>query len=146
MSAEPEEIETPVTITPVKTDAVEDLIASLDSEVFSSELEEHPFKIKGKEGVVEYTIRELDGEQRGNYVNLQASMAKFGPDGKIAGMKYNKDLEVKLAAMSLIGPDGKLMPESFVSKLPGKLLKKITSIAARISGLDDKAEERAKNA
>lgn len=144
MSAE--EIEIPeVQITPVKSDPVEDLIASLDTEVFDSSLETLPFKIKTKDGVVEYKIRELDGDQRSDYVNLQASMAKFGGDGKIVGMKYNKDMDIKLAAMSLVGPDGNLVSEAFVRKLPGKLLKKITSIAARISGLDDKAEERAKN-
>lgn len=148
MSAE--ETETPdvpeITITPVKPDPIELLIASLGNKVFESNLDELPISIKEKDGSIgKYKIRELDGDQRAEYVNFQASMMRFGPDGKPTSMKYIKEAETKLACMSLIGPDGKLVSSAYINKLPGKLLKSITSIAARISGLDDKAEERAKN-
>lgn len=136
---------TPPTPESPKRDFVQEMIDGLADQVFSSELAEYPVKIKMGDSVLEYRLRELNGDQRSDYTSFQASKAKIGPDGKVIGIKDYKGFEIKALSMSLYGPDGKLVPEVIIGKLPAKLIKNLAAIVLRISGLDDKAEERAKN-
>jgi hypothetical protein len=131
---------------PNKPDRVDDMLASLETEEHTLGLEEHHFKLKNKEGQVEiWTIRELDGEGRGEYSDYQAKRTKFDFEtGKPTGIKDTKGLEIKLVSLCLFDPRGIQADEKMVSKFPGKLIKKLAFIAARISGLDEKAEARAK--
>lgn len=127
-------------------DSVQEMLDNLASEKFSLRLEEYEIPIEDKDGKVTiYKLRELDGEQRSDYINFQASKAKYGADGKVTGIKDFKGIETKIVSMCLYDPDGKLVTEAFLNKVPGRLIKKLSALALRISGLDEKAEERAKN-
>lgn len=142
-TTQPEETQAPKV---PEVDPVDALIDSLADTEYSLDLEEVIIKIKNKAGVlVVYTIRELTGDGRNEYMNFQAMKARYGSDGKVSGIKDIKGLETRLAALSLFGPDNKPVTEKELAAFPGKLLKKIAMIASRISGLDDKAEQRAKN-
>lgn len=130
---------------PVKRDPVQEMMDNLQSHTYDTDLAEFPLHLKGKVLSGDFIIRELTGEQRSDYINFQTLKAKFGPDGKVTGIKDVKGLESLIVSMSLYGPDGNAVPEAIIKRIPGKLLKDLAAVAMRISGLDEKAQEQAKN-
>jgi hypothetical protein len=139
----PEESQTPVT--PEEVDPVDALIKEFQNSEQEIELEEVPFSIKKKDGtVVKYVVRELDGTKRKAYLTLQSGQAKVSK-GEISGFGDVGSAEVKLVSMSVWGSNGMPVKDSEVLSWGSKLIGKIAKIAGRISGLDNKAEARAKN-
>lgn len=128
-----------------KKDLAESLLEKLDDLEFSLDLAEYPVKIKDKDGKVSvFRIVELDQAKREEYMDFQAKKAKY-TDGKVSGLKDIKGMDSKLVSLSLVGPDGSNVPEAVVLTWPGSLARKLAAVAARISGLDEKAEQQAKN-
>lgn len=127
-----------------EVDPVEDLIAGFRDSVQEVELEEVSFFVKGKEGNVKYLIRELDGTKRKQYLTYQSGQAKIAK-GEVSGFGDVGMAEIKLVSMSVWGSNGLPVKESVILTWGSKLINRIAKIAARISGLDNKAEARAKN-
>lgn len=128
-----------------EADPVAAMIAALEKDaVLDGDLMEYHIKIKFNGATEEYTLRELDGEGRGVYVDFQASKAKYDAQGKVIGVRDVKGFETRIVAMSLF-KDGKQVPEAVVGKFRGSLIKNLALMALRISGLDEKAKEAAKN-
>lgn len=128
-----------------QADPVDLLIEAIEDTTFETKLWEKPITIKDKGVDLKCVIRELSQELREEYTNLQTQKAKFGPDGRVTGVKDIKGLETKLIHMGLFGPDGNNVPEAVIKKWSGSLTKKLAQIIARVSALDDGAEKRAKN-
>lgn len=130
-----------------KEDPIDQLIKGLSEHKFTRKSLEYPITIEDKDGKPEkFILRELGAEAREEYMNFQAQKAKYGADGKVTGIKDIKGLEIKLVAASLFDLKGANVNEQVIrATFPGSLTKQLASIAARISGLDEKAEDRAKN-
>lgn len=146
MSDENEQL--PVPTVPAKAeDAIDLLIQKLDEHVFDLNSEEYPIKIKHKDGTIHpYVIRELGSEARETYLDFQAGKAKYSGKGEVTGIKDIKGLEIKLVAACLFDDMGGSVNENVIrATFPGKTTKMLSAIAARISGLDQQAEARAKN-
>ncbi len=95
--------------------------------------------------ILKCKLKELSGLERDRYQSMMAEKIKFGPNGKPAGMKDYKDIEVSLISMSLYGPDGKNLLPPQIGQFPAKVQQALFEAAAALSGLDQKAVDDAKN-
>lgn len=155
---ESEGTETPPDVAPaapvvpaVKIDPIDLLLQELQSNEQSLQLFSMDIPIKNQQAepdgtfkVSIYKLRELDSRARDTYMDFQTAKAKIA-DGKVVGVTNSKNMEIKLVGLSLFGPDGSVVPEAVIAKWPGSFIHKLFQASLRISGLDDKAEERAKN-
>ena len=118
---------------------------------------EVPVTLENEQGVEKtYCLRELGGDDRDEYVNAMGQRAKYSDDGSPVGLQDYRGIQANLIAKSLHGAtlseDGKRVVkvgprvkieviQSFPSRVQTALSKRIKAI----SGMDDEAEEKAKN-
>ena len=105
------------------------------------------FELKLKQQDVElskekYTIFELTGRQRDEYLNNVSQRVKY-VNGVATGMSNLTGLQSSLLAMCLKDEDGKLVKESVIQDFPGSVQSQLFTIAQKLSGLDqaEKIEE-----
>lgn len=103
-------------------------------------------KLRKKDGSLrELELRELNGEERGRYLDRVSARMKVNTQGKTTGLKTFVGLESDLLGDCLY-EDGRLMEKKEIQNLPSSTLKKLHDQARRLSGLDDEASDREKKA
>ena len=128
------------------TDDNSELDLHEDEEVLDLTYNEEPIKIKHQDGTVhQYMLREVDGEGREMYLNSLAVRMKTGADGKPTGIRDFKGMSSALITRCLFDEDDKAVPAKTIQNWPASVVKKLYEKAQRISALDDKAEDDAKN-
>ena len=119
--------------------------------VFETTLKEVPVTVDGKS----YILRELDGRQKGKYLNKMGGRIVLNSKGEVSSFKDYAGLESTLLSLCLYGEDGKLVPPSIMDGTPdttgwpSTVLGKLFDAAQDLSGLNEesrkKQEAEAKN-
>lgn len=113
--------------------------------VFVTTLKEIPVKIDDKD----YILRELDGKQKGKYLNKMGSRIVLNEKGQVSSFKDYTGLESSLLSECIYDSDGKLVPASVMDTWPSTVLTKLFDVAQELSGLNEegrkKLEAEAKN-
>lgn len=99
-------------------------------------------------GVKPYTIKELDGIQKGKYLNSMGSRVILNDQAKVVGFKDYGGLESSLLCLCLY--DGEiLVDKKTIESWPSTVLTSLFEIAQELSGLNEdskkKLEDEAKN-
>jgi hypothetical protein len=100
-------------------------------------------KLNGKEE--KFMMRELSGEARDRYLQDLGSRMRTDKDGKPAGMRDYKNLQATLLSLGLFHSDGKPVDIKTIQKWPARVQKQLHEKLTQMSGLDDDAEDDAKN-
>jgi len=106
--------------------------------VFHTTLKEIPVVIDEKN----YVLRELDGLQKGKYLNKMGSRIVLSPEGKIASFKDYSGLESSLLECCLFDADGKGVPATVMQVWPSTMLNKLFETAQELSGLSEDARKK----
>ncbi len=115
-------------------------------EILSLIAESVEVKIKDMSGQVQtYTLRDISGDERDAYIDMQVARLRYGPDGTPGGIKSMAGLMAKLVSLCLYDPTGKRVDEKEVKKFPSALQSVLFQKAKTLCGLDDLAKEKAKN-
>lgn len=121
-----------------------------DQEVLVSSFKQETVKIANAEGVVEeYTIREMNGQQRDLHMNATGNRVRW-VDGKTAGIKDFNGMQADLLTRCLYGPDGKIVTAGAIQAWPATLVSALYKRAQALNaisgkGAADDAEDEAKN-
>jgi len=94
--------------------------------------------------VTVYTVRELSGAEREKYLDTVNARMKF-EDGKPVGFTSYEGSYTKLVSMCMVDDDGKKVNPETVKNWPQSTVEELFRLAQRLSGLDLRAEEEAKN-
>lgn len=119
-----------------------DINSDLTPMVLYSVPQRVPVTIDGND----YTIVELTGEERDNFLNLLAGRTKFDSKGNPSGIKDSKGIQANLISKGLIDNETNkkvslLVIQGWSASTQMKLFKRIHSL----SGLGEDAKEKAKN-
>lgn len=95
--------------------------------------------------VLNYTLQELDGLERDQYLNELANRMKVGKDGKPQGIRDFKDLQAKLVSRSLVNEKGENVLVAVIQKWPVHVQKGLFDTAQKLSALEEASEKDAKN-
>lgn len=110
-------------------------------------LREEPVEIEDHEGKPRiFTLRELDGSQRDEYVEVVRSRSKFGPDGKLLAPPNESGLQPLLLSKCLRDEKGVLVSFETIAKWPASQLEGLFEEAVAVSGLGKEAAEAEGNA
>lgn len=102
-------------------------------------------EVEGVDNVlVTYTLREMTGTQRDQYMNKMGQKAKM-VDGKMQGLKDYSNFMGDLIALSLYDSQGTLVPLKTIQEWPSSVQTALFKEAQKLSALDDRAEEASKN-
>ena len=113
---------------------------------FTTVLEEQKVKLDSGGGVVkEYTLKELTGPQREDFLDNLGTRLRYGDNGKPQGLKKHRGLQASLLKMCLYGDDEKLVAKDFLDTLPTRTIEGLFKAAQTISGLNEDGAEEAKN-
>jgi len=109
---------------------------------YSLKLKTIEIPIEVEEGQeVTFTIKELTGKQRDEFLNDQSKRA-----GKEGGMPKNfTGVFSSLLKLCLYDPTGNLVPVAVIDSWPSELSTELFMQAVALSGLNKKAEELEKN-
>lgn len=110
-----------------------------------------PVELNNSAGVPEtYTLSELTGVQRDEYLNDTASRMKFDGQGKAQGVKDFKGMQAKLVSLCLTkGSGGAPVTVETINTWPASVVSALFKEAQKLSGLEaevPKEEAPAKNA
>lgn len=123
-----------------------------EDEVLEIELarKEIPVNLKDETGTVRrYTIREMNGTQRDQYLNSMGSRMRYTPDGKPAGIKDYTSLHCDLIHLTLVDENDKPVEKKVIQSWSSSSQKKLFNKARELNALEDdpdEAEAAAKNA
>lgn len=93
-----------------------------------------------------YTLSELTGDKRDEYLNDTASRMKFDAQGKAQGVKDFKGMQAKLVSLCLTkGNGGEKVSIDTINTWPASVVSALFKEAQKLSGLET-PEEPAKNA
>lgn len=96
-----------------------------------------------------YTLRELDGQQKGKYLNQMGSRIELGADGKVSGFKDYAGLESTLLSLCLYNAEGVPVSKNVIDSWPSSMLTRLFDAAQELSGLNETGrkaqEDEAKN-
>jgi len=119
--------------------------------VFETTLKEVLVTIDG----VIYTMRELDGRQKGKYLNKMGGRIVLNNKGEVSSFKDYAGLESTLLELCIYDSDNKLVPAKVMDGTedkqgwPSTMLTKLFNAAQDLSGLNEegrkKQEAEAKN-
>lgn len=113
---------------------------------FSKRRVEIPFEIEEKDGAVTpYVLKALDGPGREDFMSFMAAKARLDKSGNPTGLKDMKGMTLRLLSHTVFKPDGSPVPEAEIATWPGPVQGELFDDAQRISGLNKRAEEEAKN-
>ena len=108
--------------------------------VFETTLKEVPVTIDN----VVYTMRELDGRQKGKYLNKMGGRIVLNDEGKVRAFKDYAGLESTLLELCLYDNDDKLVPSNIMEVWPSTVLGKLFDAAQELSGLDEESRKKQK--
>ena len=112
----------------------------------SKKRQEVPVELTAEDGVIEkYVIREMSGKSRELYLEEQKDRMKFGPGGKMVGLKSFKGLSTSLLVRCMFNESDELVKAADLLDLPSTTLEALGEKAAEINGLNKKGEEEIKN-
>lgn len=108
---------------------------------------EEPIKIKGRDGVVrDYTLREMDGDDLGRWMNAIHERLSEKKGSKFRGNGHAKTdyrgMHADLISLCLYDADGKRVSKDVIRKWPASLQSTLFKKSQRLNGLDDDAENR----
>lgn len=114
---------------------------------FSLKLKEVQVELEAPDGGVKtYTIRELTGAKRDDYMQFMMSKMDVGVGKDASGKMRSVDrIQSKLLAVCLFDESNAAVQESVIQAFPASTQNELYKIASSISGMDEKAEEAAKN-
>jgi hypothetical protein len=95
--------------------------------------------------VLRCVMRELDGQERDKFLNIMSTRMKTDAKGKPSGVKDFTNLQASLLVASLFKPDGKPFTSAELQKFPSSTQTELFKMAQKLSGLDEKPEDDAKN-
>ena len=105
--------------------------------VFVTTLKEVPVEIDGKSHI----LRELDGHQKGKYLNAMGGRITLNSKGEVASFKDYSGLESVLLSKCLYGEDGVLVATTVMDGWPSTMLSKLYNTAQELSGLTEESRE-----
>ena len=113
-----------------------------DNIILTTTLAEIKVKIDNKD----YTVRELCGKLRDDYMNLNAKRITVDVNtGKAQAIKDFSNYESELVALSLFDDKGEAVTLEKINSWPASVVGKLHRLARKVSGLDKSAEKIAKN-
>lgn len=111
----------------------------------SLKCEEEQVELEGEDGSIRLiVIRGLTSEERDIHGHQLQSKLRFGPDGKVQGLKDPRDVKSMLLEMCL-SEDGKKLQRKEINKWPVQAVDYLHQQAQKLSGLNDDAAEEAGN-
>ena len=103
-------------------------------------------KITGEDGGTKlYTLKEMTGANRDNYVSSQIKKAKIGPDGKPVGITDVDGAQSNLIAKCIYDENDKPIPESVIAQWPASAQTAVFKVCRDMNGMDEESEEKEKN-
>jgi hypothetical protein len=90
---------------------------------------------------VVYSVKEMTGAQRDDYLNKVTSKTTRDASGEVIGMKDYKGLYSTLLALCLYDAEGKAIPESKIQEWPDTAQKVLFDIATDLNGLKPKKND-----
>lgn len=122
-----------------------------DEYIYDADPAEMRIKLRFKNSTTlrELIIRDMEGTARDAYLDTVKNRTKV-EDGKAVGFKTFDGHQTDLISRMLYeatpaNPEGRLVPLSEIKAWPGALQSKLVKQCRLIAGLDDKAEDKAKN-
>ncbi len=116
---------------------------------FTTVLKEVPVFLTGKDEVEkQFTLKELTGLQRATYNESFDVKIEMDEDGKakaVAGASFKTFSAKQFLALCLYNEKGELVAEEIIGGYPSTMLSALHGAALKLSGLDKKALEAAKN-
>lgn len=128
-----------------QTLADEELLAPME---YDADLRSIPVTLTFDGVPKKYAIREIFGEKRDEYLNFVQSKMDMTKGVKGIGLKPGQTMQglaAKILSMTLQEEGGDLVPIKTVQKLPPRIIDDLSERSLILSGLDTKAEDRAKN-
>lgn len=110
---------------------------------FSTVLKKEAVEIDGKE----YTIREIMGVQRNQYLNQVRKKVDitYGEDGKpVVNQKDFTGEGIDILSLCLYDQNGTMVLPNVIEKWPASVIQELAKIAVTLSGLNKEGEEAAK--
>jgi len=104
---------------------------------FKLTLKEVPVILDGKNHV----LRELNGSQKGKYLNKMSKQITLNEKGKISGFKDLAGLETALLSLCLYDEKDVLVPIEILESFPSSVLGKLQEAASELNGLNEKGQE-----
>ena len=92
------------------------------------------------------TLRELTGTERDKYLSSMSSRMKYDAKGKPIGIKSFDGLQAALLERTLYDSDDNLVEKAVIQEYPSSTLQALYEASQKLSALDEKAEDDAKNA
>jgi len=112
--------------------------------VFDVDLKEVQITLKSaKAEPQDCKLIELTGDERDKYLDMMGDRVKF-KEGKPVGLNKYEGFQCDLLCLCLHGPGGALMTKDIINKLPARVQTALYKTASTLSGLDEKAVEKAK--
>ena len=108
---------------------------------FSTKLEQVSVIIDKKK----YTLRELDGESRDEYMDLLNERMNVTEEGKVSSVIKYAGIRTRRVSDSLFDDQGKNVSLTVVGKFPSSVLQVLFEKAQELSGIGDTATEEVKN-
>lgn len=108
---------------------------------------EQVVEMEGLDGQVRtYTLRELYGDERDNYLNALMARTKVGADGKVVGAPDVKNIQAGLISKCLYDEQGAPVPLAGVQKFPASAQETLFRVCEEMNLLTEEARERVKKA
>lgn len=104
-------------------------------------------KLKDAKGVTkQFWLIGMNGTERENYIDSMQKRVKMNKKGDVIGMSTMVGVHADLIGRHMQDDQGKKVPPSFINSLPADVQARIARRCRKISGLDEEAQEAAKNA
>jgi len=112
----------------------------------SLKLNIEPVEIEQQDGeVLTYTLRELSGKERDNYLTKMSSKMKFDAKGNPSGLKDYQGLHAMLLNLVLRDPHDTIISVKDLQEFPARVQNALFEKAQEMNGLGDLGEAEAKN-
>lgn len=86
-----------------------------------------------------YTIKEMMGTQRDQWLKGMGQRMRTDASGKVVGIKDYAGLHSSLISLCLYGPGGDLVPAKVIDEWPASVTSKLFEECQRLNGLGDDA-------
>jgi hypothetical protein len=111
---------------------------------FSLEVKQVEVELVSKErGTEKYSIREMTGLQRDQYLTSQNTKVKFNEAGKPVGLRTFDGCQSSLLSRCMY-KDDVLVPEKVIQTFPSTVLQSLYEMCQKLNGLDTEADTQAK--
>lgn len=91
-----------------------------------------------------WSLKELFGDERDAWLDIQQTKVKFDPKGNPTGISSIKDVAASLISMCLYDEADKRVPIDVIRKLPAESQDDLFDACQRMNGLDKRALEAKK--